>query len=203
MRLGLLVMTMALAFGFVLQASPLRAQGGHSPPSSPPSAARIDDRIDARPHLAGLAGLARATLYPGFDEATRLTGEAFRSPSLERDAANMSLAEFVIEPVAGSSDTVAAALLKPVDFPPFYTLLEVALLRGGPGLGLELRDNLKVRVDTGSGSGVMQIRLARVERPETGVTTFQVVVSGDGQALAHHFTHRGTRLALVASEWAQ
>lgn len=180
MRLGLLVMTMTMAFGFLLQASPLRAQD-----------------------LAGLAGLARATLYPGFDEATRLTGEAFRSPSLERDAANMSLAEFRIEPVAGSSDIVAAALLKPIGFAPFYTLLEVALLRGGPGPRLELRDNLKVRVDSGSGSGVMQIRLARVQRGETAITTFQVVVSGDGQALAHQFEHRGTRLVLVASEWAQ
>lgn len=203
MRLGLLVMTIALAFVYVLQASPLRAQGGHSPPSSSPSTDQADAQADARPHLAGLAGLARITLYPGFDEATRLTGEAFRSPSLERDAADTALADFRIEPVAGSSDIVAAALLKPVDFPPFYTLLEVALLRGGPGPGLALRDNLKVRVDTGSGSGVMQIRIARVERPQTGVTTFQVVVSGDGPALAHLFMHRGTRLALVSSEWAQ
>ena len=67
---------------------------------------------------------------------------------------------------------------------------------GGP---VHLVNNLKVRVDPGTGSGELQMQLTRVSRRAPAVVGFDVVVTADGEALRHRFRQDESGLALVES----
>lgn len=174
-----------------------------------------------RPDAARVAHLervieARRVLYPAFDATTGMTGETFVSRSLGRRAEDMALVYFdlavVSEGIPGSAAHgihVAAAILKPVGFPPSYTLIEVARLDPGPD-GLRLVANLKVRVDSGVGDGRLTMRLearsvgvagaaGAVSRPGPDAVRFDVVVIEAGTALRHRFAADGDRITLVES----
>ena len=144
--------------------------------------------------------LARRALYPAYDEATLLTGEAFVSRSLGREAPDMLLQDFNLAAVPGTARFVAAALLKPAGFAPPYTLLEVAVLQPLRGAaGMRVLHNLKVRVDDGTGAGQVQMQLGSVEGRTPALAGFEVTVTADGQAVRHRFSQGPRGLVLVES----
>ena len=199
----------------------LQGLGVHADPSSGEATQLGAAKLPAaeRASFLQLTRLARSALYPAYDESTMLTGEAFRSRSLGHEAADMLLQDFNLARVPGSTRLVAAALLKPTGFPASYTLLEVAVLQHVPGAGMSppgrpkgeyrsaqheggpvhLVNNLKVRVDPGTGSGELQMQLTRVSRRAPAVVGFDVVVTADGEALRHRFRQDESDLALVES----
>lgn len=142
---------------------------------------------------------ARAALYPGYDEATMQAGESFTSPSLKLEAPDMVLRDFNLRAVSGSSRFIAAALLKPLGFPQSYGLLEVALLQRAAHGGFELQKNLKVRIDSGTGSGDLLMQLGPVSLAAPATIRFDVIVTEDGSKLRHRFRHDGKRLVLIDS----
>lgn len=189
-------------------------------PAAPPGSVRQESVTQRRlaqgsgtKGLLAAMPLARSVLYPAYDAATRMTGESFESPSLSRRAENMTLADFEVAVVPGRALLVAAALLKPLGFPPSYTLLEVALLEVvQPEVtlldravnSLDLRANLKVRVDSGAGDGRLMMRLlappfrfaAGSQTDRRDEVRFEVVVTEAAQSLRHRFraTVDGVRL---------
>ncbi len=158
-----------------------------------------------------IAADARRLLYPRWDAASGLAGEPFRSPSLGLEAADMRLADFQVARVpdaAHRSIVVAAALLEPQGFPAPYTLLEVAVMEHGAA-GLRLLDNLKVRVDSGSGPAGLRMRLQPPGRqppgrqppgrqPSQGLR-FEVRVTDVAGSLLHRFRHDRDGIALLES----
>lgn len=175
------------------------------PVSAHAQAAKRPDATRAR--FLTATRLARAALYPRYDDASMQTGESFSSPSLGLAASDMVLRDFNLgavgaageRPIAPQSRFVAAALLKPVGFPPSYTLLEVAVLQGDESGELHLQRNLKVRVDAGNGSGEVSMELGSVASDAAGTLRFEVLVREDGRVLRHRFRHDGKRLALIRS----
>ncbi len=101
---------------------------------------------------------------------------------------------------------VVAGLLKPIGFPPSYTLVEVALVQRGPS-GLALRANLKVRVDSGEGDGrlTMALQPAVSRLLDSGSdrgrleVRFDVLVSEAADRLRHRFRIIGDRIELIES----
>jgi hypothetical protein len=160
---------------------------------------RIPAAAAALDELPAAARRALVALYPGYDAATRLTGESFRSSSLQRETSDVTLRDFAIAQVPGTSRQAAAALLKPVGFPASYTLLEVAVVHEAADGVVSLLKNLKVRVDSGSGSGEVRMKLARAAAHDKGLTTFDVIVEEEGESLRHRFRHERDRLLLVGS----
>ncbi len=183
------------------------AQSVPAPVAAVPAAAGPSDR-----NVPETARQARLALYPAYDDATRLTGETFRSPSLSRQAPDMRLADFdlVAVPRRAQGDAgglfVVAGLLKPIGFPPSYTLVEVALVQRGPS-GLALRANLKVRVDSGEGDGrlTMALQPAVSRLLDSGSdrgrleVRFDVLVSEAADRLRHRFRIIGDRIELIES----
>ena len=152
-----------------------------------------------------LVAAARRLLYPRWDSATGLAGEPFRSPSLGLEAADVRLVDFQVAAVpdaAHGSRLVAAALLEPEGFPAPYTLLEVAVLEQGDS-GLRLLDNLKVRVDSGSGPAGLRMRLPPPGRQPPQGLRFEVRVTDEAGSLRHRFRHDRHGIALLESLIAQ
>jgi hypothetical protein len=161
-------------------------------PQAGPVAVPVPDPASAVRHL----------LYPRWDPASGLAGEPFRSSSLAREAPDMRLADFRVVAVPDSSRLVAAALLEPQGFPAPYTLLEVAVL-DRDAAGLRLLDNLKVRVDRGSGPGGLRMGRPRAERPDARGLGFEVPVTDDADRLRHRFRHDRGGIRLVESTIAR
>jgi hypothetical protein len=111
------------------------------------------------------------------------------------------LADFQVAAVpdaAQESRLVAAALLEPEGFPAPYTLLEVAVLEQGDS-GLRLLDNLKVRVDSGSGPAGLRMQLPPPGRQAPRGLRFEVRVTDEAGSLRHRFRHDRHGIALLES----
>jgi len=150
---------------------------------------------------AAMEAAARRLVYPRWEPASGLAGEPFRSPSLGLQAPDMRLADFQVAAVPGQAGLrrfVAAALLEPQGFPAPYTLLEVAVLEQGDA-GLRLLGNLKVRVDSGHGSGGLRMHLPPPEPPSGHALRFEVRVTDAADSLRHRFRQDRDGIALLES----
>ena len=113
----------------------------------------------------------------------------------------MRLADFQVAAVPDSAHRarfVAAALLEPQGFPVPYTLLEVAVMERGD-TGLRLIDDLKVRVDSGSGPGGLRMALPPPGRQTAQALRFEVRVTDAVDSLRHRFRHDRDGIALLES----
>ncbi|MGE0802996.1 MAG: hypothetical protein AB7G13_26895 [Lautropia sp.] len=220
----------------VLQAQsapgPAAASATGQPSPDSPSQAMQPKRPDpARAAQLRLTEAARRALYPNYRADTSNIGAPFTSRALRRRAADVRLDDFAVAVVppalsaatprtvpkgdpASATRLVAAALLKPVGFPPGYTLIEVAVLGCGGGCAVDgspadrvagvdtplPRARLKVRVDAGGADErpTMQLEDPPIAAPGNRNVEFSVLTRSDA-TLRHRFRARGGTLTLLES----